>query len=118
MFFEVNFTGGSYRVGADPVVAPEEFILDLGLHATSLTLVARCLELSPTAADPALLLDLETSMDLQDGQWFSLGSFNPLVKTHDFHKRDFTGLLRYVRWVTLGLSNASAATFQIFGIAR
>jgi hypothetical protein len=36
----------------------------------------------------------------------------------DFDKRDFTGLLRWVRWEVTGLTNASSATFQIFGVAR
>ena len=117
MFFEVNFTGLSYRV-TGAALPPEEFIFDLGLQASTLTLVARCLEITKTSPGPLLYLDLQTSMDLREGKWFSLGSFTPLTKADDFDKRDFTGLLRWVRWEVMGLTNASSATFQIFGVAR
>ena len=67
--------------------------------------VARCLEITKTSPGPLLYLDLQTSMDLREGKWFSLGSFTPLTKADDFDKRDFTGVLRYIRWVA-ALANA------------
>jgi hypothetical protein len=115
--FEVRFTEPSARV-TGTMESPETFVLDLGLQASSLTLVLRCLEIVQSAPFPVLYVRMETALDLRDGKWFSLGDFNPVGKPDDYDKRDFTGLLRYVRWNVIQLDNASAATFMIFGVAR
>ena len=58
--------------------APDEQILDVGLHYSSMTLVLRLLVVESPAADPALRVTLETAMDRDEKDWVSLGAFTDL----------------------------------------
>ncbi len=114
--FEIRFSEKPILITA-AAVAPDEHILDVGLQSSTLTLVARCVSLVQNAPSPELWLSLQTCQDLRSGKWFALGNFNTLIKADDYDKRDFTGLLRYIRW-DAWLANADSAHFEIFGVAR
>ena len=113
---EFRFNEKPYRITGDADAPPEQ-VLDLGLQFSTLTVVVRLLEIVETMTGPSVTFQLFTSLDLRDGKWFHLGDFSPLDKDDSYDKRDFTGLLRYVRW-SASLTNASAVTFEIFGVAR
>jgi hypothetical protein len=114
--FEIRFSEKPIQI-TTAGVAPDEHILDVGLQSSTLTLVARCVSIVENAPGPELWLSLQTCQDLRSGKWFDLGSFNMLDKPDEYDKRDFTGVLRYIRWEA-GLANADSAHFEIFGVAR
>jgi hypothetical protein len=117
MFFEIDFSDVPFKATSTGPSA-DEHIQDVGLRATTLTLVARIVALEKSAPSPSVTISLETSRDPVEGKWFPLGDFNPMSGPDDFDKRDFDGLLRYVRWNVTDLTNISFTSFMIFGVAR
>jgi hypothetical protein len=112
------------RFGEKPITvtglgsAPDEYILDLGLQFSSLTLVVKLLGIVATGADPTMTIQMETALDRGEDDWISLGNFDPVTTSGDTTKRDFTGLLRYVRWKVDKFNDTSSATFLLYGVAR
>jgi hypothetical protein len=112
------------RFGETPITvtglgsAPDEYILDLGLQFASLTLVVKLLGIVAAGADPSMTIQMETALDPGEDEWISLGNFDPVATSGERTKRDFTGLLRYVRWKVDKLDDASSATFLLYGVAR
>lgn len=117
MFFEVRF-GDRPNLITGATISPDEQILDVGLQAATLTLVLRCVGMEVTGPTPTMTVYLETTLDLREGKWFSLGAFSSLSGPDEYDLRDFTGVLRYVRWNVKTLADASVASFTLYGVAR
>ncbi len=98
--------------------APDDQILDLGLHYSSMTLVLRLLAVETPGVDPGLEVSLETAMDADEKDWVPLGAFTELDAAGSKELRSFKDLLRYVRWNVTHYKSATAFTFTLRGIVR
>ncbi len=98
--------------------APDDQILDLGLHYSSMTLVLRLLAVETPGAAPGLEVSMETAMDADEKDWAPLGAFTELDAAGSKKLQSFGDLLRYVRWSVTHYKDAASFTFTLRGIVR
>lgn len=67
-------------------------------------------------SDPVLQIAMETGMR-RDRHFVPLGRFLPVTGDGEITRRDFDGVIRFVRWSVVQLEGASAVTFVIQGEA-
>lgn len=91
-------------------VAPREQVIDAAGYRT-MDLVLTALHLGGT-----LTVRVETAISLDETQWQSLGVFTPLVAAGTTDRREFHGILRFLRWRVDALSG-EGAVFTLVGTA-
>lgn len=112
----LDFGGSTISVKASGPATTDQ-VLDVGLYFASLTLQLSLVGLTASGGSPSFTLTLETSMDPKADTWFSLGSFAAMSTSPSQEKKNFTDLLRYVRW-NATITNVTSAYFTLSGVAR
>lgn len=113
----INFGDTPNRVTATGASPPEQ-VLDVGLYFGSLTLLLQLLDLKTSGSSPSFVLRIETAMDPKAADWVTVDDFAALTESNTQTKKTFSGLLRYVRWNAVTLTDAVSATFILRGVAR
>ena len=111
----VNF-GGPRRVTSTGAASDDD-VLDVGMYYGSMTLLLTLIGVEGVSGSPSFVVTLETTMEPK-GVWVSLGSFASLSTANSADKKGFSGLLRFVRWSVTTLTDVTAATFSLTGVAR
>lgn len=113
----LDFGGKPIPVTASGPATTDQ-VLDVGLYFASLTLQLSLVGLKPSGGSPSFVLELETSMDPKAETWFSLGAFSAMSTSPSQEKKNFTDLLRYVRWNVTTFTDLTSAYFTLSGVAR
>jgi hypothetical protein len=114
---EVRMSETPIRATTTGPLSPE-YTLDFGLQVEKATLVLRFLGFESPGTTPTFALTLETALDPDTNEWFSIGKFDSVVSAGELKKRDFDGILRFVRGNVTTLTDATAASFMVYGVAR
>lgn len=113
----LDFGGSTISVKASGPATTDQ-VLDVGLYFASLTLQLSLVGLTVSGGSPSFVLELETSMDPKAETWFSLGAFAAMSALPAQEKKNFTDLLRYVRWNVTTFTDVTSAHFMLSGVAR